>query len=101
MIGAFAVVSSAGATKVSWYGKKFHGRRTASGERYNMYALTAASKTLAFGTKIRLTYKSKVVIVRINDRGPYVRGRKLDISYASAKKLRCPGVCNMKMEVVK
>jgi rare lipoprotein A len=91
----------ANATRVSWYGKHFHGRRTASGERFNMNALTAASKTLRFGTRVRLTYKRIVVIVRINDRGPYVRGRKLDISAGAARKLHCAGVCDMKMEIVK
>lgn len=96
-----ANVNVAQATNVSWYGKKFNGRRTANGERFNMYAYTAASKTLKFGTKLKLTYKGNSVIVRVNDRGPYVRGRQLDISMAAAKRLHCPGVCNMKMEIVK
>lgn len=96
-----ANVSVAEATNVSWYGKKFHGRRTASGERFNMNAYTAASKTLRFGTKLKLTYRGNTVIVRVNDRGPYVRGRQLDVSKAAAQKLHCPGVCKMKMEVVK
>lgn len=95
------VPAVAEAAVVSWYGKPFHGRKTANGEIYNMYAMTAASKTLKFGTKIRLTYKGRIAIVRINDRGPYIRGRVLDISKAASIKLKCVGVCNMKMEVLK
>ena len=91
----------ANATRVSWYGKQFNGRKTSNGERFNMYAMTAASKTLKFGTRVRLTYKKNVVIVRINDRGPYIRGRKLDLSYAAARKLHCSGVCEMIMEIMK
>ncbi len=73
----------------SWYGKKFHGRPTASGERFNMYALTAAHKTLPFGTLLRVTNPSngKSVVVKINDRGPFVEGRDLDLSYGAAKRL--------------
>ncbi len=93
--------ATASATNVSWYGKHFNGRRTASGERFNMNALTAASKHLRFGTRVRLTYRGRTVIVRVNDRGPYVRGRTLDISKRAAQELHCPGVCNMKMEIVK
>lgn len=92
---------SANAANVSWYGKDFNGRLTASGERFNMNDLTAASKFLQFGTKVRLTYNGKNVIVRINDRGPYVRGRELDISKRAAQELNCDGVCDMKMEIVK
>lgn len=73
----------------SWYGKKFHGRKTASGERYNQNALTAAHKTLPFGTRVRVTNleNKKSVSVIINDRGPFVRGRIIDVSHAAAKKL--------------
>lgn len=73
----------------SYYGRKFHGRQTASGETFDMYALTAAHKSLPFGTRLKITNLSngKEVIVRVNDRGPYVRGRILDLSYAAAQQL--------------
>lgn len=71
----------------SWYGSDFHGRVTASGETYNMYDYTAAHKTLPFGTMVKVTLLStnKSVIVRINDRGPYVEGRIIDLSMQAAK----------------
>lgn len=70
----------------SWYGGKFHGRRTANGERFDMHALTAAHKSLRFGTKVRVTNRKngKSVVVRINDRGPYAKGRVIDLSRAAA-----------------
>ncbi|BAT72127.1 rare lipoprotein A [Thermosulfidibacter takaii ABI70S6] len=73
----------------SWYGPKFHGRKTASGERFNMYSLTAAHKTLPLGTyvKVKNLKNGRAVVVKINDRGPFVRGRIIDLSYAAAKKL--------------
>ncbi|MFO8033162.1 MAG: septal ring lytic transglycosylase RlpA family protein [Desulfohalobiaceae bacterium] len=73
----------------SWYGPKFHGRTTASGEVYNMYELSAAHKLLPLGSKARVTNleNDKAVTVRINDRGPFVEDRILDLSYAAAKKL--------------
>lgn len=73
----------------SWYGKDFHGKKTANGEIYNMYDLTAAHRTLPFGTVVRVTNleNGKSVQVRINDRGPYIHGRLIDLSYAAAKKL--------------
>lgn len=75
--------------KVSWYGGRFHGRRTASGERFDMYALTAAHPTLPFGTriKVRRLDTGQEVEVRINDRGPHARGRILDLSRAAAEAL--------------
>ncbi len=73
----------------SWYGHKFHGRRTASGERFNMHSFTAAHRTLPFGTKVLVTNPKtqESVFVTINDRGPFSHGRILDISYAAAKKI--------------
>lgn len=73
----------------SWYGKRFHGRKTANGERYNMHELTAAHKKLPFGTLLEVTNltNNKRIIVRVNDRGPYAGRRVLDLSYAAAKKL--------------
>ncbi len=74
---------------VSWYGRRFHGRRTANGERYNQHAMTCASRTLAFGTilEVKNVDNGKVVRLRVNDRGPYHRRRVLDLSKAAAKKL--------------
>ncbi|WP_370030046.1 septal ring lytic transglycosylase RlpA family protein [Qipengyuania mesophila] len=73
----------------SYYGRRFHGRRTANGERFDMNALTAAHKTLRFGTKVRVTNprNGKSVVVRINDRGPYAHGREIDVSRAAAVEL--------------
>lgn len=75
--------------RASWYGKRFHGRRTASGERFDMHALTAAHKTLPFGTQVRVrsVHTGKEVVVRINDRGPYAHQRIIDLSYAAANAL--------------
>ncbi len=73
----------------SWYGPGFHGSRTASGEIYNMYKLTAAHKTLPLGTYVKVINleNGRSVVVKINDRGPFVKGRIIDLSYAAAKKL--------------
>lgn len=73
--------------KASWYGPGFHGRRTASGERFNSQAMTAAHRTLPFGTKVRVHNPSngKSVVVRINDRGPFHRGREIDLSHGAAR----------------
>lgn len=75
--------------KASWYGPGFHGRTTANGERFNMGAMTAAHKSMKFGTKLRVTNNrnGKSVVVRINDRGPFVRGRMLDLSKAAASQI--------------
>ena len=69
----------------SWYGSKFHGRRTASGERYDRHAFTAAHRTLPFGTRVRVrsVVTGKEVVVRINDRGPFKRSRVIDLSQAA------------------
>jgi rare lipoprotein A len=73
----------------SWYGRKYHGRPTASGERYNMRALTAAHQTLPLGTRVKVTNfdNGRAVVVRINDRGPFVKGRIIDLSYGAARRL--------------
>jgi len=77
----------------SWYGKKFHGRKTSNGETYNMYALTAAHKTLPMGTWVKVYNRDthQEIIVRVNDRGPFVTGRIIDMSYTGAKKLGMVG----------
>jgi rare lipoprotein A len=71
----------------SWYGPGFHGKRTANGETFNTNALTAAHKTLPFGTQVRVKNErtGKSVVVRINDRGPYAHGRVIDLSKAAAE----------------
>lgn len=73
----------------SWYGKAHDGERTASGERFDMHALTAAHRTLPFGTIVRVTHleSGRSVIVRINDRGPFRRDRIIDLSYEAAREL--------------
>ncbi len=73
----------------SWYGRKFHGRLTANGERYDMYGISAAHKTLPLGTWVMVRNESngKTLKVRINDRGPFVHGRIIDLSYGAARKL--------------
>jgi rare lipoprotein A len=73
----------------SFYGKRFQGRRTASGERYDMHALTCAHPTAPFGTSLRVTdlETGRSVVVRVNDRGPFEKGRVVDLSLAAARKL--------------
>ncbi|WP_233201106.1 septal ring lytic transglycosylase RlpA family protein [Chromobacterium alticapitis] len=75
--------------RASWYGKQFHGRKTTSGERYDMFAMTAAHPTLPIPSYVRVTNvnNGKSVVVRINDRGPFHRSRLMDLSYAAAYKL--------------
>jgi rare lipoprotein A len=77
----------------SWYGHPYHGRRTSSGEVYDMNDMTAAHKTLALGTRVEVTNveNGKQVEVRINDRGPFVEGRIIDLSYAAAKVIEMVG----------
>ncbi|SDU45501.1 septal ring lytic transglycosylase RlpA family protein [Desulfobacula phenolica] len=85
----------------SWYGKKFHGRKTANGEIYDMYAMTAAHKTLPLGTWVSVhnLENNKKIVVRINDRGPFVYGRIIDLSYTGAKKLGVLGPGTAKVKV--
>ena len=89
----------------SFYGKEFHGRKTANGEVFDMYAMTAAHRTLPFGTWIRVTNlrNGKRVVVKVNDRGPYVEGRILDLSYEAASRLDMVkyGTEKVKIEVLK
>jgi rare lipoprotein A len=90
--------------RASWYGKEQHGRATASGERFNMYELTAAHRTLRMGTRVRVINlrNGRNVIVRINDRGPYSRGRVIDVSYAAARQLGMldAGIIQVRLEVL-
>jgi rare lipoprotein A len=87
--------------KASWYGTDFHGRPTSSGETYDMYKKTAAHKTLPLGTYVRVLNlgNNESTIVRINDRGPFVKGRIIDLSYSAAKDLHMavPGLADVKV----
>lgn len=86
----------------SWYGRKFHGRKTSNGEIYNMYAMTAAHKTLPLGTWVRVHNRNngKQIDVRVNDRGPFVRGRIIDLSYSAAKKIGIVGPGTAPVKIV-
>ncbi|MGE5952167.1 MAG: septal ring lytic transglycosylase RlpA family protein [Qipengyuania vulgaris] len=81
--------TSLGSGVASYYGKRFHGRRTANGERFDMHGLTAAHRTLPFGSRVLVTNPNtgKSVIVRINDRGPFSHGRTIDLSRAAAEEI--------------
>jgi rare lipoprotein A len=96
------VQTAAGAA--SWYGQKFHGRRTASGERFDMNGLTAAHRTLPFGTQVRVTNprNGRSVVVRINDRGPAARSRVIDLSRGAAETVGIvrSGVAPVTLEVL-
>ncbi len=90
--------------RASWYGKKFQGRKTASGERFNMFAMTGAHRSLPLPSYVRVTNLSnkKSVVIRINDRGPFAKGRLIDVSYAAAVKLGflSAGSVRVKVEAV-
>jgi len=85
----------------SWYGKKFHGRKTSNGEIYDMYAMTAAHKTLPLGVFVRVENESngRVAVVRVNDRGPFVAGRIIDLSYSAASQLGVVGPGTAKVKI--
>ena len=90
--------------RASWYGPKFHGRRTANGEIFNSNDLTAAHPSLPFGTKVRVTNlrNGSSVIVRINDRGPFVKGRIIDVSAAAARVLNMvnSGTASVQLDIL-
>jgi rare lipoprotein A len=83
----------------SWYGPGFHGRRTASGETFNTNALTAAHPSLPFGTRVRVVNEKtgRSVIVRINDRGPFIRGRVIDLARSAAQQIGMAGVATVSL----
>ena len=89
----------------SYYADKYHGRKTASGETFDQNKMTAAHRTLPFGTKVRVTNvtNGKSVAVRVNDRGPFVRGRVIDLSRAAAEKLGIvrAGLADVRVEVLR
>lgn len=88
----------------SWYGKQFHGRQTASGDTYDMFQFTAAHRTLPLGTLVKVTNlrNGKWVVVKVNDRGPYVGHRVMDVSYGAAQMMgfRQRGLEKVKLEVI-
>lgn len=88
--------------RASWYGGGFQGRETASGENYNMTDLTCAHRSLPLGTLIRVTnlVNHKSVVVRVNDRGPYIASRVVDLSYAAAHFLGFNGVAQVRLDVL-
>lgn len=102
ILSTLLIAPLAEAATASWYGGKFHGRLTASGEKYDKWAMTAAHKTLPFGTMVRVTntVNNKTAIVRINDRGPFIKGRVIDLSQKANQKLECD-LCPVKLTVIK
>ena len=88
----------------SYYGYKWHGRTTANGEKLNIYAMTAAHKFLPFNTRVKVTDldTGKSIIVRINDRGPYIKGRIIDLTDAAAKRLGIlhKGIARVRIETI-
>lgn len=88
--------------QASWYGPGFYGNRTANGEIYRPGTMTAAHRSLPFGTRVRVTnrYNGRSAIVRINDRGPFVGGRVIDLSETAANVLGVDGVSSVKLEVL-
>jgi rare lipoprotein A len=90
--------------KATWYGREQHGHLTANGEHFDMYALTAAHRTLRMNTHVRVTnvHNGRSVVVRINDRGPYGRGHIIDLSYAAAKAIGMieAGIALVRLEVL-
>jgi rare lipoprotein A len=90
--------------EASWYGKQFHGRRTANGEIYDMYKVSAAHRTLPLGSVVRVTRRDngKSLKVRINDRGPFIRGRIIDLSYGAARAVDMvvDGVAPVRVELI-
>src|SRR3954463_4282176 len=90
--------------RASWYGKQFHGRSTASGEPYDMFQFTAAHRQLPLGTWVRVTnlHNGRSITVRVNDRGPYVGNRIIDLSYGAAQmlELRSRGTEKVRLDIV-
>ena len=103
-LGALACLGAPVQAEIaSYYGKELAGRRTASGERFNPSAMTAAHRTLRFGTRVRVTNSrnGRSVVVRINDRGPFVKGRSLDLSSGAARAIGMGSNARVRMEVIR
>jgi len=99
---SFQVASTTLRGRASWYGPKFHGQRTASGEVFNQWAKTAAHKSLPLGTRVRVTNlrNGESIVVRINDRGPYVAGRIIDLSRGAARAIGMGGTAPVRVQVL-
>jgi rare lipoprotein A len=96
---------SATTMKSSWYdcatpGQCSKNKKTASGQIFNPNAFTAAHRTLPFGTRLKVTHKGRSVIVTVNDRGPFVKGRHLDLSRAAARAIGCKGICTVTVHIL-
>jgi len=103
-IGAVICLGATAQAEVAtYYGQEFAGRRTASGETFNPSAMTAAHRTLPFGTRVRVTNSrsGRSIIVRINDRGPFVKGRAIDLSSGAARAIGMGSTGNVRMEVIR
>ena len=102
---ALSLSLSASAEVASWYGPGFQGRHTANGERFDQNALTCAHRRYSFNTKVRVTNlrNGKSVVCRINDRGPYIRGRSIDLSKAAAARIGMisTGTARVRIEVIR
>lgn len=85
LVAAFLLAAPANASVASYYGGKFHGRKTANGERFDKHALTCAHRTYPFNTRLRITYHGKSAVCRVNDRGPFIVGRDIDLSERVAR----------------
>lgn len=101
LFGAFSLPVSANTGVASYYGPGFAGKKTANGERFNPGGLTAAHRSLPFGTRLKLTNlaNGRVVIVRVNDRGPFIRGRVLDVSHGAARVLGMTGAGTARLQI--
>ena len=99
--GADSAVGYRQAGLASWYGPGFHGRKTSSGEVFNMYGFTAAHRTLPLGTLLNVKNREngRAIQVKVNDRGPFIRGRILDLSYGAAKALDMIGSGTVLVEI--
>ena len=101
--GTIAMAQEVQTGKASYYGKKFHGRRTSNGSIYHIDSLTCAHRTYSFGTllKVRNVKNGKEVIVKVNDRGPFITGRIIDLSYTAAKEIGMLSAGVVNVEVTK
>jgi len=92
-----ALPSHAQTCIASHYGKGdgYGGRRTASGQIMRPHAMTAAHRSASFGTRLRVTHRGRSIVVRVNDRGPHIRGRCIDLSYGAARAIGCGGLCRV------
>ncbi|MNS19552.1 RlpA-like protein precursor [compost metagenome] len=98
-----SLISGSAVGHASWYGPGFHGRRTANGERFDQWAMTAAHKTLPLGSLLLVTNlkNKRTILVRVNDRGPYIPGRMLDLSAGAAQAIGVSGVGTVRIDVLK